>query len=275
MKLLRDEYLAKDQRNLKTVKNEMDILRGLDHKGIVRLIETGQKGTVLKPSGTKMQNLVYLLLEYVPCGTLFNLCEKNGPMGENIGRFFLHQIVDVLHYLHSRDIVHRDLKLENILLTDDLTIKFADFGFARKQELGNLLKSQRGTLTYMAPEIKLGHKYDGKQVDIFSIAVVLFIIVVGIFPFQEARKDEYFYNLLHTGQHQKYWNKVGGAHLSDEFKSLIIQLFSFEGQKRPTLQDLINHPWYNDSSFNLEKTRTELLQKMSENQQSHSTDEES
>ena len=90
MKLLRDEYLAKDQRNLKTVKNEMDILRGLDHKGIVRLIETGQKGTVLKPSGTKMQNLVYLLLEYVPCGTLFNLCEKNGPMGENIGRFFLH-----------------------------------------------------------------------------------------------------------------------------------------------------------------------------------------
>ena len=131
MKLLRDEYLAKDQRNLKTVKNEMDILRGLDHKGIVRLVETGQKGTVLKPSGTKMQNLVYLLLEYVPCGTLFNLCEKNGPMGENIGRFFLHQIVDVLQYLHSRDIVHRDLKLENILLTDDLTIKFADFGFAR------------------------------------------------------------------------------------------------------------------------------------------------
>jgi len=53
-------------------------------------------------------------------------------MGENIGRFFLHQIVDVLQYMHDQDIVHRDLKLENILLSDDLNIKFADFGFARK-----------------------------------------------------------------------------------------------------------------------------------------------
>lgn len=155
----------------------------MNHKGIVKLIETGEKGNVRKPSGVKVQNLVYLLLEYVPCGTLFNLCEKNGAMGENIGRFFLHQIVDVLQYMHSREIVHRDLKLENILLTDDLSIKFADFGFARTQEGQSLLKSQRGTMTYMAPEIKLGYKYDGRQVDIFSVGVVLFIIVVGIFPF--------------------------------------------------------------------------------------------
>lgn len=132
MKLLRDEYLAKDHRNLKTVQNEMNILQGLNHKGIVKCIETGESGVVLKPSGNKVQNLVYLLMEYVPCGTLFNLCEKNGPMGENIGRFFLHQIVDILKYMHDQDIVHRDLKLENILLTEDLTVKFADFGFARK-----------------------------------------------------------------------------------------------------------------------------------------------
>jgi len=87
----------------------------------------------------------------------------------------------------------------------------------------------------MAPEIKLGYKYDGKQVDIFSIGVVLFIIVVGIFPFQEARKDEYFYNLLHSGKYDKYWTKVGGQHLSDEFKDLITSIFNFEGKKRPTL----------------------------------------
>lgn len=133
MKLLREEYLKKDQRNLKTVENEISILRGLNHKGIIKVVETGTNGIVLKPKGTVVKNLVYILLEYVPSGTLFNLCEKNGAMGENIGRFFLHQILDVLKYMHDKDVVHRDLKLENLLLTDDLSLKFADFGFARLQ----------------------------------------------------------------------------------------------------------------------------------------------
>jgi serine/threonine protein kinase len=62
----------------------------------------------------------------------------------------------------------------------------------------------------MAPEIKIGLPYDGKQADIFSVAVILFIIVLGIFPFQEAKKDEYFYNLILTGRLEKYWSKVGG-----------------------------------------------------------------
>lgn len=65
-------------------------------------------------------------------------------------------------------------------------------------------------MTYMAPEIKLGLKYDGKAADVFSMGVILFIVVVGIFPFQEARTEEYFYKLLHTQNYQKYWNKVGG-----------------------------------------------------------------
>ena len=80
------------------------------------MFESGDKGTVVRPSGKVVDNLVYFLLEYVPCGTLFTLCEKNGAMGENIGRFFLHQIVDVLRYMHDQNVVHRDLKLENLLL---------------------------------------------------------------------------------------------------------------------------------------------------------------
>lgn len=140
MKLLREEYLKKDQRNIKTVENEIGILKSLNHKGIVKIIETGTNGTVRKPKGNMVRNLVYILLEYVPSGTLFNLCERNGAMGEDIGRFFMHQIVDVLKYLHSQNVVHRDLKLENLLLTDNLSLKFADFGFARHQ-YETLLKS--------------------------------------------------------------------------------------------------------------------------------------
>lgn len=124
----------------------------------------------------------------------------------------------------------------------------------------------------MAPEIKVGLTYDGRQADIFSVGVILFIIVVGIFPFQEAKKDEYFYKLILTKQYEKYWMKVGGQDLSPEFKSLVTQMFNYEGNKRPTLEDIIQHPWFNDNSFNLEKTRKDLLEKVNDGQHNSSTD---
>ena len=96
-------------------------------------------------------------------------------------------------------------------------MKLADYGFATYKNI-NCLKTYRGTMSYMAPEIKEGNIYDGRQSDIFSAGVVLFIIVRGIFPFKEARKDEYFYNLIVSGQFKKYFAKIKGDHLSEEFK---------------------------------------------------------
>lgn len=97
--------------------------------------------------------------------------------------------------MHGKKIAHRDLKLENILIDEQLNLKVADFGFAAIHKIDKL-KSYRGTMTYMAPEIKEGKVYDGTQIDIFSLGVILFILVQGIFPFKEARKEEYFYNLI-------------------------------------------------------------------------------
>ena len=79
-------------------------------------------------------------MEHVSNGNLYDLCKIINAQGEDVGRFFLHQIVDVLDHMHGRKFVHRDIKLENILLTDNMTIKLADFGFACKQE-GSFLKS--------------------------------------------------------------------------------------------------------------------------------------
>ena len=98
-------------------------------------------------------------------------------------------------------------------------------------------------MTYMAPEIKEGKTYDGKQIDMFSTGVILFIIVQGIFPFKEAKKDEYFYNLILNGKLDQYWQKTGGQNLSDEFKDLILKMFSYDGSKRPTVEELKSHPW--------------------------------
>ena len=65
----------------------------------------------------------------------------------------------------------------------------------------------------------------------------------GIFPFKEAKKDEYFYSLILNGQLEKYWDKVGGQNLSPEFKDLILRIFSFDGNKRPSLAEIREHPW--------------------------------
>ena len=136
-------------------------------------------------------------------------------------------MVDVLSYMQSKNVVHRDLKLENILVDEKLNLKVADFGFATYKKI-NALNSYRGTMTYMAPEIKEGKTYDGVAIDLFSTAVILFIIVQGIFPFKEAKKDEYFFNLIMKGELDTYWKKTGGQNLSKEFKDLIIKMFSYD-----------------------------------------------
>ena len=130
----------------------------------------------MKPSGRKIENLVYILLEYVSGGLLFDLCQTMGGMGEEYGRFFLSQMIEVIGYMQGKGVVHRDLKLENILVDEMMNLKVADFGFATYKKITKL-QSYRGTMTYMAPEIKEGKVYDGKQIDMFSIGVILFIII--------------------------------------------------------------------------------------------------
>lgn len=177
-----------------------------------------------------------------------------GAMGEHAGRFFIGQLLDSLDYMHTKRVVHRDLKLENVLVDDQLNLKIADFGFASYKSIDSL-KSYRGTMTYMAPEIKEGKRYKGTQVDLFSIGVILFIIVQGIFPFKEARKEEYFYKLLLDGKYDTYFAKVNGNSLSEPFKSLILKLFAYEGDERPTIEQIRSGEWLNDPSYDQEATR--------------------
>ena len=262
LKLLREEFLSRDASSIKSVEQEIQILQGLNHSNIVNILGYGSEGHVVKPSGREIKNLVYIILEYVTGGLLFDVCQTMGGMGEDGGRFFLSQMIDVLEYLQSKNVVHRDLKLENILVDDNLHMKVADFGFATFKKI-HKLQSYRGTMTYMAPEIKEGKTYDGRQIDIFSTGVILFIIVQGIFPFKEAKKDEYFYNLILTGQIDQYWKKVGGESLSPEFKDLILKIFSYDGSQRPTLQQLKEHPWM-QKPFSMKLARQGLLDKLQE-----------
>ena len=96
------------------------------------------------------------------------------------------------------------------------------------------------------------------------MGVILFIIVQGIFPVKEARTEEYFYNLIVSGQTDYYQKKVNGENLSREFMDLILALFSYEPEKRPTLDQLRAHPWINKPGFDFEATRQTLLAKVAQ-----------
>ena len=89
----------------------------------------------------------------------------------------------------------------------------------------------------------------------------MFIIVQGIFPFKEAKKDEYFYKLLLDGKLEQYWKKVGGQNLSNDFKDLILKMFSYDPSKRPTVDEIKNHPWMK-TPFSTKLTRQDLLDKL-------------
>lgn len=152
-------------------------------------------------------------MEYVP-DLFFDFIQNLGGVGEDAGRFFMTQLINAISYMHEdKGVVHRDLKLENILIDGELNLKLADFGFATFNNISELAE-YRGTKTYMAPEIKEGKVYDGKKADIFSIGVILFIVVQGIYPFKEARQDDCFYNLLLKNRLDFYWLKTGGTDLS-------------------------------------------------------------
>jgi len=263
---MKEEFLRRDADSILSVHNEITILKNINHPGIVNMYGYGDSGEVVKPSGRHINHLVFIQMEYVAGGLLFDLCQTMGAMGEHGGRFFVGQLLESIGYMHSRVVVHRDLKLENILVDSQLNLKIADFGFACYKNIDSLTQ-YRGTMTYMAPEIKEGKTYKGRQVDMFSLGVILFIIVQGIFPFKEARKEEYFYNLLLTGKIDTYFNKVNGTGLSPAFKDLILKLFAYDGDQRMTIEEFRAHEWLNDSSFDHEQTRARLLAELAHRSQ--------
>ena len=246
VKILRDEFLARDADARKAVVNEVVILQTLKHPHIIKILEFGDDGQVLKPSGRSLTGLVYIVLELVQGGLLFDVCQLVGGLGEDGGRYFFKQMLRAIEYMSAMKVAHRDLKLENILVDNDLSLKIADFGYAAFNKV-DALSSYRGTFTYMAPEIKEGRSYNGLQVDLFSAGVVLFILVRGIFPFKEARKDEFFYSLLVQGAFAEYWEKVQGTYLSDACRDLLQRLFAYDPTARPSLAEVWAHPWLSDT----------------------------
>ena len=232
------------------VMNEVQAMQNLQHTNVINQIEYGS-GIYEKTSGKKKE-VSYIVLELAIGGELFDFVAISGRFEEPLARYFFRQFMAGLDYTHSKGITHRDLKPENLLLDNSFTLKIADFGFAAPVEGrdgSGYLTSKLGTLNYMAPEIHLKQPYQGKSVDLFAAAIILFIMVAQHPPFTTAQPQDPFYRCLAANRADIFWrthckNKPAGeAFFSEDFKDLVQCMLQLDPAHRPSIQEVLAHKW--------------------------------
>ncbi|KAL8914587.1 MAG: hypothetical protein Q9171_000768 [Xanthocarpia ochracea] len=183
------------------------------------------------------ENLVWLVLEYCPGDELYNYLLHHGPIPpEKVQKIFT-QLVGAVTYVHNMSCVHRDLKLENILLDKHENVKLCDFGFTREYD-GKMsyLQTFCGTVCYSAPEMLKGEKYAGEKVDVWSLGIILFALLTGELPFDDDNEMVTKRKILTTDL--TYPDSVPA-----DAKALISQLLSKRPLLRPTLADILTNPF--------------------------------
>ncbi|KAF5916921.1 hypothetical protein HPG69_013841 [Diceros bicornis minor] len=159
---------------LMKVEREIAILKLIEHPHVLKLHDVYEN-----------KKYLYLVLEHVSGGELFDYLVKKGRLTPKEARKFFRQIVSALDFCHSYSICHRDLKPENLLLDEKNNIRIADFGMASLQVGDSLLETSCGSPHYACPEVIKGEKYDGRRADMWSCGVILFALLVGALPFDD------------------------------------------------------------------------------------------
>lgn len=265
-KLLKDSESRLRNTNLKHFNAEIENLKKLNHENIINLVDSGT-GMIKKVNGvTKQKN--YVILEYAANCELFDYVyfPKKG-FGEYFARAFFKQLLNGLDHCHKAGVAHRDLKTENLMLSDEWKLKIADFGYATGLEGKNengLLTTFLGTLSYAAPEIIAKKFYKGTPADIFSCGVILYILTTGKLPFGKAAvHDVYYRNFIRKDQDQ-FWKVISpklDMEVSKEFKSLINAIFTYEADQRIKMEDIFNHEWMLGDIPSQEEIEKELEQR--------------
>ena len=225
------------------IMDEIEILKCLNHPDIVKIIEF---------YGT--EEAYYIVNEFCPWGELYN--KANGQMSETQISVIFRQILSGLSYLHSKNIVHRDLKLENILISDKeyieatkeeyFDVKIIDFGNARIFNNNNLNKPIVGSIYYIAPEV-FNKKYN-MECDLWSAGVILYMLITGCPPF-DGEDNKKIMEKIKIGIFDK--NNINYKNASFEVKDLISKLLVIDPNKRLTANQALQHPWLNKTKSNI------------------------
>nr|XP_057903356.1 SNF-related serine/threonine-protein kinase [Doryrhamphus excisus] len=206
---------------------EVRCMKLVQHPNVVRLYEVIDTATKL-----------YLILELGDGGDMYDCIMKHeGGLSEEVSKCYFAQIVHAISYCHRLHVVHRDLKPENVVFFEKQgVVKLTDFGFSNRFQPGKKLNTSCGSLAYSAPEILLGDEYDAPAVDIWSLGVILFMLVCGQPPFQEANDSETLTMIMDC----KY---TVPPHISGACRDLIGHMLQRDPKKRATLEQIESHEW--------------------------------
>ncbi len=227
------KYKLVDPNRRKSVKREIKLMEKMKHQSIVKLYEV-----------IDTEKYVILVMEYVGGGSLHGYLKSksNRRLDEKEGRRIFLQVLEAIRYCHSRCITHRDIKLENLLLDDNLNIKIIDFGFSTCIPNEKKIKIFCGTPSYMAPEIVQKTEYSGPPADMWALGVLLFTILSGTFPYRGAT-DKELYRKISRAEY-KLPSDVETT-LSFEAKDLIRRLFTIDANVRPSGKEILVDSWIN------------------------------
>jgi len=230
IKIIEKKNVEQDLHRLAT---EMQVLKSVDHPNIIKLKDIFETDSML-----------YIVTEVVTGGELFDRIVDKGSYCERDTAVLIRKLVSALEYLHSKNIVHRDLKPENLLLKsleEDTEIKLADFGLSKVLGQEVMMQTACGTPGYVAPEIlQTSQSGYGKEVDMWSVGVITYILLCGFPPFYNDNVAQLFESIINADfdYPAEYWD-----HISDDAIDFIDCLLIADPSKRLTANSALEHSW--------------------------------
>ncbi|MBN3296883.1 PASK kinase, partial [Amia calva] len=209
-----------DDPDMGRVSQEIAILTRLQHPNIIKVLEVFEN-----------ESFFQMVMEKHGEGVdLFEFIEKQPCLDEPLASYIFRQLVAAVYYLRQRDILHRDIKDENVVINTDFHVKLIDFGSAAVLKPGRLFHTFCGTLEYCSPEVLLGNPYEGPELEMWSLGVALYTLLFGENPFCEVEET------LEAQLNPPFW-------ISPELHTLLLGLLHPEPRERTTLEALLSCPW--------------------------------
>jgi len=231
IKVLDKEKIQKQNMGAQ-IKKEISIMKMVRHGNVVQLRE-------VLASRTK----IFIVLELVTGGELFDKIVAEGRLNEEQARFYFRQLVEGVEYCHSRGVCHRDLKPENLLLDEKGDLKVSDFGLSALYTGGDeasrteLLHTTCGTPNYVAPEVLADQGYDGRKADVWSIGVILYVLLAGFLPFDENTMAALFRKIQNADFTYPHW-------FTPQVRALLDRILVADPAVRIGLTEVKADPWF-------------------------------
>ena len=213
------------------IKHEIEMLSRFRHPFITQILDSFET-----------EKHIFIVMEYI-CGDLLGFIRKRGKLSESMTKVIFRQIMEGLRYIHKKKIVHRDIKLDNILIDLTNTVKICDFGVSKRIDKGDIMYDHCGTPAYIAPEIFKNRGYEGFSCDTWSAGVTLYYMLAGVQPFCADSIKE-LEKIIIEGK----YDPLEGV--SPEANDLIDNMLQLDPKKRLTDDEILNHPWIANINLN-------------------------